>query len=116
MRQMLGHDGPPTNFWSEHLLTGEQLAECPLRTILRRCVSHVAFTDTWKAAVSQYPCYERGMLLVADSTSDQPSRLLDMMSLIQEMRAATETKSLASARENTDEQRAQHTDGREAYG
>lgn len=102
---MLGHDGPPTNLWSENLLTGKELTECPLRTVLRRRASHAALSDEWQATLAQYPFFEKGVLLVAGGISDQPARWLDMMSLIQETRATTEAKHLAIQRQDAEESR-----------
>lgn len=108
---MLGHDGPPTNLWRENLVSGEPLAECPMRTILRRRASHAALAQEWQAALAQYPFFEKGVLLVAGGISDQPARWFDMMSLIQETRAATEAKNRAITRPNAEDRAGEDTYG-----
>jgi hypothetical protein len=92
MRYMLGHDGPPTNYWRENLLTRAPLAECPLRTIIKREATHPDLARELSRHFGYYAAYERGALLVAGGVADQPNRYLDFMVQIDERRAAAEAR------------------------
>jgi hypothetical protein len=105
MRQMLGHDGPPTNFWRENLLTGEPLAECPLRTILRAHEERPALAREVDAHLRYYGAYDRGVLLVAGGISDQPARYIELMDRIDRQKNETEAKHLEMMRTNGEEDR-----------
>lgn len=103
MQQMLGHDGPPTNFWRENLLTGKPLAECPLRTILRTHEDHPALGHEMDVHLQYYGAYDRGVLLVAGGVSDQPARYVELMDLIDRQKHETEAKHLALMKAEADE-------------
>lgn len=92
MRKILGHDGPPTNLWTENLLTGQPLAECPVRTILRAHEDHPELAREVNARLRDYPRYERGVMYVAGGSADQPARYLAFMDLIDAQKNATEAK------------------------
>lgn len=94
MRQMLGHDGPPTNFWRENLLTGQPLAECPLRTIIRAHEDHPRLGREVDTHLRYYSAYDRGVLLVSGGISDQPARYIELMDLIDRQKNETEAKHL----------------------
>jgi hypothetical protein len=90
---MLGHDGPPQQYWRENLITGETLTECPLRTWLRSFEEQpmlaqelLRFTGTY------YPAYEAGHLLEAGGLADQSARYLDGMIAIGQLSAAVQSK------------------------
>jgi hypothetical protein len=104
MQQMLGHDGPPTNFWRENLLTGNPLAECPLRTILRRHEEHPRLAREVDTHLRYYSAYDRGVLLVAGGISNQPARYVDLMDRIDQQKAATEAKHLELMRKTGDDE------------
>lgn len=95
MRQILGHDGPPTNIWRENLLTGKPLTECPLRTILRLQETQPAISREVDTHLRYYGAYDRGVLLVAGGISDQPARYVELMDRIDQQKHETETKYFA---------------------
>jgi hypothetical protein len=103
MQQMLGHDGPPTNFWRENLLTGKPLAECPLRTILRMQETDPHLSREVDTHLRYYGAYDRGVLLVAGGISDQPARYVELMALIDQQKNETEAKHLELLKANADE-------------
>lgn len=93
MKQLLGHDGPPQSPWRENLITGKPLAECPLRTLLRKRENDPALVQEVSQHVRVYfPAFERGVLLVAGGLADQPARYLELMTRIGETRRAVEAK------------------------
>jgi hypothetical protein len=96
MREKLGHDGTPMDYWRENLLSGEPLSECPLRTILRahEAPATAALSREVDARLEHYPEYERGVLFRAGGIADQPARYLELMRRIDSMKNATEAKYL----------------------
>lgn len=81
MMELLGHDGPPTQFYRENLLTGEPLARCPVRTeqladpALRRAVDY--------HRLELYPVYrDHGVLPRAGALLDQDAQTLDYLRTI----------------------------------
>jgi hypothetical protein len=105
MRYMLGHDAPPTNFWRENLLTRAPLAECPLRTILKREAAHPQLAREMNAHFRYYPAYTHGALLVQGGVADQPNRYLEYMALIDGSAHATEARYYELLREQTEAER-----------
>lgn len=102
MREALGHDGPPTNFWRENLLTGAPLRECPLRSILRAHEEHPALAREVDTHLRYYGAYDRGVLLVAGGISDQPARYVELMAMIDDQKHATEAKHLDLMKANAE--------------
>jgi hypothetical protein len=93
MKVMLGHDGPPTSFWRENLLTGEPLHECPLRTWLRAFEDQPALAQELVRYTGTYfPAYEDGHLLEAGGLADQPARYLDGMIAIRDTKRAVQAR------------------------
>ena len=106
MMQMLGHDGPPTQFYRENILTGEPLARCPVRSeqladpALRREVEHHRLT--------LFPPYrDHGALPVAGGVLDQPARSLDYLLALRAFDQRVEAKyteiTLQRARDGEDD-------------
>lgn len=80
MKQLLGHDGAPQSYWRENLVSGERLAECPLRTWVRAREQQRPLFDEIDRYLSTYhPAYRKGFLLVAGGIADQPARYLAMV-------------------------------------
>jgi hypothetical protein len=93
LKEMLGHDGPPTNYYRENLLTAAPLAECPLRTVLRAGERNPALVrELARAMDEQYPMFDAGLLLNAGGTADQPARYLALMNTIRSVRAQQQAK------------------------
>lgn len=102
---MLGHDGPPTNYYTENLVSGEPLAECPLRTLLRAAESNPALaSEVTRHTEDYFPAYEAGHLLVAGGVADQPGRTLDYMQELTTLRVKSQAK-FDEIRTKEDEQR-----------
>lgn len=80
---MLGHDGPPTQFWKENLIDGKKLERCPLRQLQLADPSLVAEIN--RHVHEYFPFYEDGHLLVAGGVSDQPARYLAYMGEIRQV-------------------------------
>lgn len=90
---MLGHDGPPTYYWRENLISGEQLAECPLRTALRSEASDPALIREIERHQTVYlPAYDAGHLLVGGGISKQPARYLAFMNTLTALREKQQTR------------------------
>lgn len=88
MRLMLGHDGPPTNYWRENVVTGETLARCPLRTLQLIEERDPALGREYARMVGEYfPHYQRGHLLEAGGLADQPARYVAWMRALAAMDA-----------------------------
>ena len=85
LKQMLGHDGPPTTFWREHLLTGDALRRCPVREILDAPAGARAEVDELMGLLM--PAYDAGHLLAAGGLADQPARYVEMIQLVRATRA-----------------------------
>lgn len=80
---MLGHDGPPTAFWRENLITKEKLDRCPMRTTqLIRETDPDVVDELDRYREIYFPAYEDGHLLVAGGIGDQPARYLDIVGRI----------------------------------
>lgn len=75
--QMLGHDGPPTQYWKENLIDGKPLERCPVRSLQLADPSLVAEIN--RHVNEYYPFYEDGHLLVAGGIADQPARTVTYM-------------------------------------
>jgi hypothetical protein len=99
---MLGCDGTkPTQPWTENLITGEPLTECPLRTIRHlRATEPELMAEYDRYLTTYYPLYLDGHLLVEGGIADQPARYLDYMLAIRQMDAAVNAKELDLAKEN----------------
>lgn len=82
--QLLGHDAPPTGFWTHHLLTGEPLARCPVRTLQLAAREDVEELDRYLTLY--WPAYEKGHLLTAGGIGDQPARFLEFLAAIEATR------------------------------
>lgn len=90
---LLGHDGPPQGPWRENLLSGQPLAECPLRTLLRAEEATPALSAEFdRYGTTYYPLYKAGHLLVKGGVSDQPARYLDYMVAIRTTEDAVQRK------------------------
>jgi alkaline phosphatase len=89
--QFLGHDGPPTNYWRDNLVTKQPLARCPLRSIqLARETDPTMSAAVDRAVDVLYPAYKDGHLLVAGGIADQPHHYLQMMGVIRDLDALGE--------------------------
>lgn len=84
----LGHDGPPQTFYRTNLVTGAELEECPVMTLLKAPPEIQA--ELQRMELEYYPMYEDGHLLVAGGLVDQPSRYLDWMRRIRDTKKRTE--------------------------
>lgn len=76
---MLGHDGPPTNYWTENLITGEPLQRCPLRTL--QLAPPALALEIQRHVDSYYPAYEQGLLLNDGGLAAQPARYVALVQL-----------------------------------
>jgi hypothetical protein len=74
---ILGHDGPPTQYWKENLIDGKSLERCPLRSLLLADPQLVAEIN--RHVNEYYPFYQDGHLLVSGGISDQPARTVAYM-------------------------------------
>lgn len=93
MKALLGHDGPPTSHWRENLITGKDLAECPLRTLLRaREASPQLVAEFERYDDVLFPAYEEGHLLVHGGIADQPARYLEMIRLFRNTQARVDVE------------------------
>jgi hypothetical protein len=93
MRQMLGHDAPPTNYWMENLLTGTPLTECPLRSVLRIAERDPALAaEIARHGDEYFPAFESGHLLIEGGVSDQPARYLAFMASLKSIRARQQAR------------------------
>jgi hypothetical protein len=94
MRMILGHDGPPTTqLWTENLITGVKLTECPLRTLLRAQEETPALSvELDRYLDTYYPLYQDGHLLEAGGIGDQSGRYLDFIVAIRSTEAAVQHK------------------------
>jgi hypothetical protein len=80
LKRLLGHDGPPEGIFREHLLSGEPLKECPMRTLLRaHDESPAALQELNRYSDLYHPAYDDGHLLVSGGLADQPARYLDLI-------------------------------------
>jgi hypothetical protein len=103
LKAQLGHDGPPTNLWTENLITGAPLERCPVRTIqLAREQRDPIVEEVDRHADVYYPAYRDGFLLVRGGLSDQPARYLELIGAIREVEGKVETKLLAALKKQTD--------------
>jgi|SRR4051812_24990356 hypothetical protein len=91
--QTLGHDGPPTNLWTENLVTGKPLARCPVRTLqLAREENSQHVREADRYVDRYYPAYEDKHLLVAGGIADQPARYVEVIQLVRRIDRETEAK------------------------
>lgn len=90
MRVMLGHDGPPTNYWRENLITDEKLTLCPRRLMLLAPPAMSA--EVQRYVHSYYPAYQDGHLLVAGGLADQPARYVTLVQLTRRFDKAVQAK------------------------
>lgn len=74
---MLGHSAPPVAMWDENLVTGEQLAICPIRLLLD--ASEEDRRDAYAFTYEDFPLFKRGHLLVEGGIAAQPARWLEAM-------------------------------------
>jgi hypothetical protein len=90
---MLGHDGPPTAFWRENLITGATLERCPVRTLLdARQENPQLVAEVESYLTTLYPAYRDGHLLVAGGVADQPARYWDVINMIRDVASKGEEK------------------------
>jgi hypothetical protein len=90
---MLGHDGPPTSFYRQHLLTGEDLPRCPMRTLqLAAETDRAVSTELGRYLTTVFPMYTDGHLLEDGGVSAQPARSLEILGLIRESEAQIDAK------------------------
>ena len=87
---ILGHDGPPTQYWKENLIDGKPLERCPLRTILLADPNLVS--EMTRHVNEYFPFYEDGHLLVAGGISDQPARSIAYMLEIKRVRQTVDAR------------------------
>ena len=85
-----GHDGPPTGFWPDNLLTGQELTRCPIRQLQLADDALSAEVVRWRDVY--YPLYRKGHLLVAGGVSEQPARYLEAMQYLERLEAVIEKK------------------------
>ena len=91
--EQLGHDGPPTNYWRENLITDEPLKRCPLRDLLQAHDHNPELAAEVDRYVGIYmPAYRDGHLLVGGGIADQPVRYLEIIREIAQLDAAAEVK------------------------
>jgi hypothetical protein len=79
LKQMLGHDGPPQNYWTTNLITGEALERCPLRTL--QLAPRTLDAELFRYTELYYPAYQDKHLLVEGGIADQPARYLELVQL-----------------------------------
>jgi hypothetical protein len=91
---MLGHDGPPTALYKEHLIDGKPLERCPLRTLQLADPELVAEVE--RHLNEYFPFYEDGHLLVAGGISAQPARTMEFMLEIRRLWGIVDEKYLAT--------------------
>lgn len=72
----LGHSGRPQQFYTKHLITGEDLEICPMMTILRG--DKKTLEEVRMHRDELYPLYRAGHLPVGGGVLDQPARSLAM--------------------------------------
>jgi hypothetical protein len=101
---MLGHAGPPTSLYKEHLITGEPLERCPVRTIQLAEQERPALGAELERYIrTYYPAYEDGHLLVSGGIGDQPARYLALINAIRDMNAESDAKDAAIEQANKTE-------------
>ena len=94
-RRSLGHDGPPTQWWRDNLLTGEPLAECPLRSILRAHEATPALArEVDRAIARDHPDYQNGILPALGGADDQPARRMELIRMVERVHRETESRYL----------------------
>lgn len=91
---MLGHDGPPTQFWQQNLITDEPLARCPLRTLqLAGSGDRADLLDEVNRYLDvYYPALEAGFLLEQGGVGDQPARYWDLIDAVRATAARQQAK------------------------
>lgn len=96
LRAQLGHDGPPTSFYTDNLLSNEPLERCPLRTLQLADEAGGAgrslAREVERHADVYFPAYRNGHLLVAGGVADQPARYLELMGMIGAMESRVQEK------------------------
>lgn len=86
----MGHDGPPTFFWSDNLVTGEPLARCPVRQLQLAPSALSREVTRWKD--EYFPHFRAGHLVVSGAISDQPARWLQAMRYLDHLRERQDTR------------------------
>lgn len=94
LRTMLGHDGPPTQYWRENLITGAPLARCPVRTLqLAGSGDEAPLLDELNRYLDvYYPALDAGFLLETGGVGDQPARYWDLIQAIRDTAARQQAK------------------------
>ncbi|HVX39616.1 MAG TPA: hypothetical protein VHB25_08585 [Gemmatimonadaceae bacterium] len=101
---MLGHDGPPGQFWMENLITGEPLQRCPVRALQLAAHDRPALAaEVERYTETYYPAYEDGHLLGAGGIADQPARYLELIGLVRGVRRRAQAKWDELTKANQDE-------------
>jgi hypothetical protein len=104
MYSMLGHDGPPTAFWRENLVTGKPLDRCPLRTLQLAAREHRELAEEVQRYSQDYvPAFEAHHLLVAGGLADQPARYVEIVRRVREIDARTDERYLELTRETPED-------------
>lgn len=95
----MGHDGPPTNYWRENLITNDPLTRCPLRTLqlapAREVEEMARYVDQY------YPAWQAGHLLTEGGIADQPARYLSMIEHVARFAGVTQAKKDELAKNQT---------------
>lgn len=90
--EQLGHDGPPTFFWTENLIDDTPLERCPIRQLQLARAQLQAEVVAWRE--TDFPLYEKGHLLVEGGISAQPARWLAAMRFLEDLRGRQDAKYL----------------------
>lgn len=86
----MGHDGAPTFFWSDNLVTGVALARCPIRDLQLAPDALRAEVTRWKDVY--FPHYSAGHLLVEGGISAQPARWMAAMRYLEALAKKQDTR------------------------
>jgi hypothetical protein len=93
MLQMLGHDGPPTQFWRKNVITDEELRRCPMRDWLEAEAHEPALVAEVRRHLDEYfPAYQQGLLLEAGGLANQPALYAEYMRRLARIDAAVQAK------------------------
>ena len=80
MKAMLGHDGPPTQFWRANVISEAPLARCPRRDLLEAATEEATLVAEIARHVDLYfPAYQQGILLAAGGLANQPALYAEYM-------------------------------------
>lgn len=99
---MLGHDGVPTGFYRNNLVTGEPITRCPLRDWLD--ASEEVRSGIRMYEEELYTLYQDGFLHSAGGVGDQDARYIDFMRHISMVRKQTEHRAVEIIRKRAKEE------------